>query len=195
MHFFLFLDFSSLLFFILILFLLAYSENFIASFWREISIRKIISIGKVTKVKEISDTCWLSGFVSYENKNEIGCLRHVLNSLVFPIMLLPRNKHHLLSTYCVHHSATCALLYITTTPESSIVLLSPFDMWISWTSHRFKDFYKILEFIQSRTKIWVQISVVLKPGLPLLPHIYCLSWSSRCLWGSTGCLPGGLGAG
>ena len=131
----------------LYLFLLACSENFIASSRREIWIRKIISIGKVTKVKKISDKCWLSGFVPYENKNEIGCLRHLLNSLVFSIMLLPRNKHHLLSTYCVYHSATCALLYSTTTPESSLVLLSLLDMWISWTSHRFKDLCKILECI------------------------------------------------
>lgn len=164
----------------LYLFLLAYSENFIASFQREIWIRKIISSGKVTKVKEISDKCWLSGFVPYENKNEIGCLRHLLNSLVFSIMLLPRNRHHLLSTYCVHHSATCALLYITTTPESGLALLSPFDMWISWTSHRFKDLYKILELIQSRTKVWVQISATLKSGLCCLTFSVGLGHPDVC---------------
>ena len=68
----------------LYLILLAYSENFIASFQGEIWIRKIISTGEVTKIKEISDKCWLSGFVPYENKNEFGCLRRLLSSLVFP---------------------------------------------------------------------------------------------------------------
>lgn len=106
-------------------------------------------------------------------------------------MLLPRNKNHLLSIYCVHHSASCALLYlvITTTLKISTILISPFYIWISWASHRLKDLYKILEFINGRTKIWVQINVTLKSVLCCFTFIICLD-HQNVLWDRTWWFPG-----